>query len=158
ELKVKASSQILADINARFKASLSNMPHGLSMFDRKQRLVICNERYGQMHRLPAALTAPGTTLQSILEARVEAGSCPPDSEGFVEACLRDAARREPMQIVSELSDGRSIAVDFQPMADGGFVSVHQDITQQRASEAKIAYLAHHDPLTGLLNRASLVEK
>jgi len=157
ELKVKATTQTLAGINARFKASLSNMPHGLSMFDRKQRLVICNERYGEMYRLPAALTAPGTTLQSILEARVEAGSCPPDSEGFVEACLHDAVRREPMQVVSELSDGRSIAVDFQPMADGGFVSVHQDITQQKASEAKIAYLAHHDPLTGLLNRASLLE-
>src|SRR5262249_37427976 len=48
ELKVKAASQTLAGINARFQASLSNMPHGLSMFDRKQKLVICNERYGEM--------------------------------------------------------------------------------------------------------------
>src|SRR5262249_18534528 len=146
ELKVKAAAHVLADINARFQASLSNMPYGLSMFDRKQRLVICNERYGQMYRLPAALTAPGTTLQAILEARVEAGNCPADSEGFVERCLRNVVCHEPMQVVSELADGRSIAVDMQPMTDGGFVSMHQDITQQKASEAKIAYLAHHDPL------------
>src|SRR5581483_3283449 len=131
---------------------------GLSMFDRNQRLVICNERYGEMYRLPAALTEPGTTLRAILEARLEAGSCSPDGENFIEASMRDTARHEPMQIVSEHADGRTIAIDLQPMADGGFVSVHQDITQQKATEAKIAYLAHHDPLTGLLNRASLVEK
>jgi diguanylate cyclase (GGDEF)-like protein len=44
------------------------------------------------------------------------------------------------------------------MADGGTVSTHQDITEQRRSEAKIAHMAHHDALTGLPNRRLLDER
>ena len=41
------------------------------------------------------------------------------------------------------------------MPDGGTVTTHQDITEQRRSEAKIAHMAHHDALTGLPNRVLL---
>ena len=41
------------------------------------------------------------------------------------------------------------------MPDGGTVTTHQDITEQRRSEAKIAHMALHDSLTGLPNRALL---
>ena len=36
-----------------------------------------------------------------------------------------------------------------------FVAVHEDITQRRAAEARFEYIAHHDVLTGLANRAVL---
>jgi diguanylate cyclase (GGDEF)-like protein/PAS domain S-box-containing protein len=36
--------------------------------------------------------------------------------------------------------------------------VTQDITERREAEARIAYMAHHDALTGLLNRAALGER
>jgi diguanylate cyclase (GGDEF)-like protein len=158
ELKFKQAATSLADTNARFQASLENMPHGLCMFDREQRLVICNARYGSMYGLAPEMIRPGTTLLDILQARVAVGNSPADGEGYIRDRLRDIAPHEPVQLVSELRDGRTIAADYQPMPDGGWVAVHQDITQQRASEAKIAYLAHHDPLTGLLNRTSLLEK
>ena len=44
------------------------------------------------------------------------------------------------------------------MADGGTVTTHQDITDQRRSEAKIAHMALHDTLTGLPNRVLLNER
>jgi PAS domain-containing protein len=40
--------------NLRFDAALTNMPHGLCMFDRNERLIVCNERYTEMYGL-----APG---------------------------------------------------------------------------------------------------
>ena len=59
------------------------------------------------------------------------------------------------QYAIELSDGRQIAITSKPMANGGTVTTCQDITEQRRSEATIAYLAHHDALTGLPNRCCL---
>src|SRR5258708_38196901 len=44
------------------------------------------------------------------------------------------------------------------MPDGGWVATHDDITEQRQSEVKIEYMAHHDSLTDLANRVLLNER
>jgi diguanylate cyclase (GGDEF)-like protein len=44
------------------------------------------------------------------------------------------------------------------MPDGGWVATHEDITEQRRSEVKIEYMAHHDALTDLANRVLLNER
>jgi len=49
--------------------ALNNMPQGLSMFDAKGRLVVCNERYLRMYRLSPAEARPGTGIRELLEHR-----------------------------------------------------------------------------------------
>jgi PAS domain-containing protein len=66
----------LAEQNARFDAALSNMPHGLCMFDADKRLILCNPAYRRLYDVPAALTAPGTPLDAILEHRQAIGKGP----------------------------------------------------------------------------------
>lgn len=39
-----------------------------------------------------------------------------------------------------------------------YVAIFSDITERKASQARIEYLAHHDPLTGLPNRSLLRER
>lgn len=58
----------------------------------------------------------------------------------------------PFSESHELDDGRTVLVNTQPLADGGWVDLHEDITEKRASEAQIAKLARFDTLTGLANR------
>ena len=58
----------------------------------------------------------------------------------------------------ELSDGRVISVLHHPMSDGGWVSTHQDITEERRNEARIRHLARHDALTDLPNRSYFRER
>ncbi|HWF94367.1 MAG TPA: EAL domain-containing protein [Xanthobacteraceae bacterium] len=155
---LERSKQSLEQTNALFDTALKNMAHGLTMFDGDQQLVVCNGRYGEMYGLPPDLTKPGTTLRAILQARVAMGMCPQRAEHFVEERLEEIARSKPYYGVNELSDGRVFAVSRQPMQGGGWVSIHQDVTAQKKAEAQIAYLARHDVLTDLCNRAVLRER
>ena len=102
EYKLKTAAKSLTDTNARFEASLSNMPHGLSMFDRAHRLLVCNARYGAMYGLPPAVTVPGTPLRSIIEARIEAGSGP-STRDPCKRILFDAKTDEPVQLNSNFA-------------------------------------------------------
>ena len=155
---LERAKRSLEQTTVLFDTALKNMAHGLTMFDSDQRLVVCNWRYGEMYGLPPHLTVPGTTLRALLEARVALGSCPQHAEHFVDEHLEHVAESKPHYSVSELRNGRIFAISHQPMADGGWVAIHQDITQQKQAETQIAYLARHDVLTDLCNRAVLRER
>jgi diguanylate cyclase (GGDEF)-like protein/PAS domain S-box-containing protein len=155
---LQQSKLSLEQTNSRFTTALENLGQGLCMFDRDQRLIVCNERYGAMYGLTRDQTRPGTTSRSILEARVAIGNCPDDAEKYIDQTLAQLGRPEPYSAVTELRDGRYFAVNNQPMQDGGWVALHQDITAQKRAETQIAYMARHDGLTGIANRAVLMEK
>jgi diguanylate cyclase (GGDEF)-like protein len=57
-----------------------------------------------------------------------------------------------------LPDGRIISIINQPMAEGGWVATHEDITERLIAEEKIRHLAHYDALTDLPNRVTFYER
>jgi diguanylate cyclase (GGDEF)-like protein len=69
-----------------------------------------------------------------------------------------AVSHEPTDSIVELRNGRTFKIRHRPMPDGGWVATHEDITEQRQSEVKIEYMAHHDALTDLANRVLLNER
>jgi diguanylate cyclase (GGDEF)-like protein len=145
----------LATQNTRFEAALDNMPQGLCMFDSSNRLLVCNTHYATMYRLTAVETEPGTPLRTILERRVAAGVYPKDEENYIARVIERVSAGKPYRQIGEQADGRFIAAAYEPMSGGSWVAVHQDITEQKRAEEKIAYMAHHDALTGLPNRVLL---
>jgi len=132
--ELQCSKQSLERSNLLLRTALKNMAHGLCMFDCEQRLVVCNERYGEMYSLSPEQTQPGTTLRSILEARVTAGTSPGDAKHYVSTRLKEVAEGKSYFAENELSDGRVYAVTHQPMLDGGWVAIHQDITEHKKIE------------------------
>jgi diguanylate cyclase (GGDEF)-like protein len=141
----------------RLYAALEGMPQGLSMFDDKQHLIICNEKYAAMYGLDAGLTEPGTPVRAILEHRLRNGTAAINAENFVEEGLAWASQSTAISFEHQLQDGRIIGLTKAPLSTGGAVTIHMDVTEKRNSEKQIAFLAHHDALTGLANRVQLRE-
>ena len=144
--------------NMRFDAAISNMSQGLVMFDGDSRLVICNSRYAEMYRLRPDDIRPGFTLRQLLERRAAVGSFSGDVDDYLEGLSATVKAGTTTSQFVELDDGRTIAVVNVPMAGGGWVATHEDITERRRSEMQIAHMARHDALTDLPNRVLLRER
>jgi diguanylate cyclase (GGDEF)-like protein len=155
--RLSRSETSLTQKSQQLDAALNNMSQGLGMFDEQQRLVVCNKQFTDMYALNAKQTKPGTPLRDILDARMAAGTSP-NMEDYVGDRLERASSREFHCTTDTLRDGRIVSITHQPMDNGGWVAMHQDITAQKRIEAELAHLAHYDALTGLANRALFSEK
>jgi diguanylate cyclase (GGDEF)-like protein len=145
--------------NLQFDTAINNMSQGLCFFDPSHRLIVCNDRYLEMYDLSPDRVGPGTLLAEIVDMRFEAGSFPAMSrEEYLHWRTKVAISNEPTDSVVELRNGRTFKIRHRPMPDGGWVATHEDITEQRRSEVKIEYMAHHDALTDLANRVLLNER
>jgi diguanylate cyclase (GGDEF)-like protein len=158
EISLAEKTHELEAANMRIDAALHNMSQGLCMFDGNGRLILCNERYIQMYGVSPNVIKPGCTLLEMLEHRRECGTFLGDPVQY-DINIRAAARAgEKSNVTVELQDGRVIEVVNEPMEDGGWVATHEEITERKRAEAKIAHLAHHDALTGLPNRTAFNER
>ena len=152
------SQTSLAQKSQQLDAALNNMSQGLCMFDGDKRLMVCNRQYAEIYRLPPELTQPGTALEAVLEARVAEGIVPDNEPNYAARAFERASQLKAYSHTDVLRDGRIISIAHQPTSDGGWVSIHQDITAQKRVEEELAHMARYDALTGLANRARFMEK
>jgi diguanylate cyclase (GGDEF)-like protein len=156
--ELRARESELRAQNTRFDAALSNMSQGLVMFDADACVVIFNQRYIAMYGLDADDIRPGRTLRYLLDRRAARGTFSGDPEHYIGRLCATIKAGMPTTDFVELDDGRTIAIVSQPMADGGWVATHEDVTERRRAEMKIVHMARHDALTDLPNRVLLRER
>lgn len=151
--RIKAANRQLDEQNVRFDTALSNMSQGLLLFDASGKLLMHNRRYGEMYGLSPDVIKPGCSLRDLLERRREIGALSEDDpDTYLEELTSTIKQGRSFNWLTKLPDGRTIAVVNHPIAVGGWVATHEDITDRLKAEAKIAYLADHDSLTDLPNR------
>jgi diguanylate cyclase (GGDEF)-like protein/PAS domain S-box-containing protein len=123
---------------ARLDAALNNMRHGLLMFDAHGRLLVYNRRYLEMYGLAAELhhgsTDAGCSLSDLLRLRVAAGTFDRDPDEFA-AELAERCKVEASTM--ELPDGRTVSIRNTPVEGGGWVSTHEDVTEQLRAEREL---------------------
>lgn len=115
-------------------ATIDNMVQGLVMFDADQCLVQWNKRYIDMFGLSPDIVKAGCSALDLMKHRKELGVFPGDPEAYCERRLARIAEGEPWSFVLDLPDGRTIRATHRPMAGGGCVSTHEDITERRETE------------------------
>lgn len=117
----------------QLSAAINSMPQGLIMLDGKAAVVAMNANYRRIYNLPETIRA-GSTLEEILQHRVKSGLFSGNVAKYVAAVLERIARREPTAHEISLNDGRIIKIYERPMDGGGWVSVQEDVTEQRQRE------------------------
>ena len=135
----------LREQNTQTTAALNNLPHGLCMFDAKKRLVVCNNGYAEIYHLPPELLKTGTPFDAIMTHHIMSGLFKDgENDSAAHRALANAAARPSTAKSSRtdvFADGRSICVTRQPLAEGGWVAVHEDITERQRLETQRNHMA-----------------
>jgi diguanylate cyclase (GGDEF)-like protein len=137
---------------------LNNMSQGVLMFDAQARLVFCNQRYIEMYGLSPAVVTPGSTLSDLLEHRAAVGTFAGSTQDYIADLLEDVAAGKTSSGIAKAADGRVFSIVRNPIAGGGWIATHEDITDRQRAEERIVHMARHDALTDLPNRMMLRER
>ncbi|MGA3307331.1 MAG: PAS-domain containing protein [Xanthobacteraceae bacterium] len=115
----------------RLTNALNHMPQGLCMFDRSARIVMCNQQYLRMYKLSPEVVKPGCTLRALIEHRKETGLFTGDPEQYCKEIIDSIVAGKTSTWTIGASDGRTVHAINEPMPGGGWVSTHEDVTEQK---------------------------
>jgi diguanylate cyclase (GGDEF)-like protein len=101
---------------------------------------------------------PGCSFRDLMAHRKQTGSIDQDVDEYCSSILRKVALGKVTHNVVEFGDGRSILIVNRPLANGGWVTTLEDITERKRFDERIARMAHHDALTDLPNRVLFREQ
>ena len=139
DLDVEASSENIVRERDQLHAAVNNLPIGLVMFDADKRVLIVNDSYRRMYDLSREATARGSHLRGMLEERLATGNIEgTDREGYIERILKLVEQKESSTRLVELSDGRTFDILHHPVAGGGWIGTHEDVTEREKLNSQLA--------------------
>lgn len=142
------------------EAVIENFPGGISLFDSKLQMVLCNDQQKALLEYPEELFADGfPTLEGLFRFNASRGEYGPgDAEEHVARRMALVRERKAHVFERTRPNGTIVEVRGTPLEGGGFVTTYLDVTDQRRNQALIAHMAHHDTLTDLPNRALFTDR
>ncbi len=143
---------------ALLETVLNNLAQGVLLFDSETRLIFCNRRYIEMYGLSSEIARPGRYLRDLLLQRIQAGTFTDDPDEYIVRLKEGIAAQASFNHTVHLPDGRAYSVVSKPIAGGGWLATHEDVTERLRSDGRIAHMARHDALTDLPNRVLLRER
>ena len=141
---------------------LDTLPVAVIAYDGDENLLLTNEAYGAMFPLGSQFALPGTKLPDLIRSLAEHGeyvdgdASDQERERWVAETIECHRRAETTRTI-RLSNGRFIQAREKRSATGNLVGVRTDTTDLTRAEADLRQQAQQDSLTGLVNRAFLLD-
>ncbi|HLZ67799.1 MAG TPA: PAS-domain containing protein [Aliidongia sp.] len=126
---------------ALLQDALEHLSEGFVLFDRDERLVMCNSRFREIYARSADAMVPGASLEHIIRTGAERGEyigVPTDDvEGWLVRRLAEHRGIAGQTIERQLANGRWLRISEQRTSDGGTVGVRTDITGAKDHAARL---------------------
>ncbi len=124
-----------ATADARLRDAVEAISEAFVLWDADNRLVLCNAKYQQLHKLPPELAVAGVRHDEIMRS-----SAQPTIDQEPLRSLRGADGSSSYE--ARLSDGRWLQINGRRTKDGGSVSVGTDITKLKQQEERLTQSEH----------------
>ena len=131
-------SDTLADRTHALVSTFAHIPEGVTIFDADGRLLAANAAFAKLHGFPPEEIRPGVTLDTLIEAHRARGTI---DEAFLEQWRAPQWDGPRLNLELPLRDGRIIAVQRTRLPDGGFITIHEDVTRQREDQRRLQHAA-----------------
>ncbi len=127
------NSIALSKTNERFDVALANMPAGLSMFDAEGKLVVWNAKFLELYGMSPDVVRSGARLTDIIAHRKALGHDELESEAS-ERLRYELNGSTSYTRTVRLKDGRTTSITNTSIVGGGWVGIHEDITERIRDE------------------------
>ncbi|HRE17627.1 MAG TPA: PAS-domain containing protein, partial [Rhodocyclaceae bacterium] len=113
---------------------------GISIYDDDFRLVFCNPTFRAIFSLPEEQVPLGSPLEPLLRQLAANGAYGDvNPEDFAAQTIRALQNLDsPLVFERTVADGRVFESHSSRLADGGFLTIHTDITHHKQTEARLA--------------------
>ena len=117
------------EADQRLRDAVESTSEAFVLWDRDQRLVMCNSNYKRVFSLPDAAVRPGTKQADVLASA---------KRPIVKTRMASAEQNgEAKTMEVQLADGRWLQIDQRSTRDGGSVSLGTDITQLKRHQDRL---------------------
>lgn len=138
------------------EAALAYMSDGVYILDEDLRFALCNDRYKELLRMPAALVAPGCPVEPAVRYLARRGDFGKiDFESFVTQRMQTFVDRTAFCLELRTPEGRYIEFRQNPIHGGGLVVTCRDVTDRRSAE--VAMRTTHQKMVEALNYAQMIQ-
>jgi PAS domain S-box-containing protein len=131
---LRAANGMLTRQKLHLNTALSNMSQGLLMTDATGQVILCNNRYLEMYKVPAEMVRRGCTRREIVAHHFIAGVLSGNAEDYISEIFCQISEHASFSKTVQTSDGRTIAIINRAIEGGMRVSTHEDVTETRQAE------------------------
>ena len=139
--------------------AVESIPDGFVLFDKDDKLVMCNQRYKDIYSETSEFLIPGTYFSDMIRKGVELGQYPEaigNEEAWIENRLSQHSKADS-SLEQQLPGDRWLRIEERRTSEGGMVGFRVDITQLKRQQRELSRLAWTDSLTNCLNRRRFVD-